>query len=561
MAAPTLSPDSASVELVEIIAEEGGVTMVVRACRPTACCPDCGAPAVRVHSWYQRRLGDLPWQGLPVAVRLLTRRWFCDAPGCTRRIFTERFPALVQRYGRRTARLDTLLTALAFALGGRPGARLLAAIGPVVSHDTLINTIRRADLPSAPTPRVLGVDDWSYRRGAMFGTILVDLERRRPVDVLPDRTAATFAAWLKAHPGVKIIARDRGGAYADGARQGAPGAIQVADRFHLVKNLGEALERLADRHQAALRAAARAVAAAEAEAAHLAAAAGPSASAPAAAAPDRPQTRAEREMAQRHARREARYEEIHALLARGVSLRAAARQLGLGRDTVRRMARAAHCPQYRTRAPRPGVLAPHEAYLRERWAGGERNAAQLWRELRGRGFVGSAGIVRVFLARWRDAPGRAGPRPRAEMAAPACPPTPPRPVPRWRSPRQVAWLLRRADEALTPRQAAFLDHLAQHWPEAMAARRLAREFDRFIRARDTAAFEPWLAQVEASELREFREFAAGLRRDRAAVEAALTEEWSSGQVEGQVNKLKLVKRAMFGRASADLLRRRVLRAA
>lgn len=556
MAGPTLIPDSESVELEELVADDAGVTLVVRASRPTAGCPDCAQPATRVHSWYERRLGDLPWQGLPVHVRLYTRRWFCDAPGCTRRIFTERFPALVPPHGRRTARLSTLLTALAFALGGRPGARLLAAIGPVVSHDTLINTIRQADLPPAPTPRVLGVDDWSYRRGQVFGTILVDLERRRPVDVLPDRTAATFAAWLKDHPGVEVIARDRGGAYADGARQGAPDAIQVADRFHLVKNLGEVLERLLDRHHAALRTAARAGAAAEAEEAPEA----PS-PAPTDPPPARPATRAQREQAQRHARREARYDEIHALLAQGMGLRAVARHLGIGRDTVRRMARAAECPQYRDRSPRPGILAPHEAYLHKRWAAGERNAAQLWRELRERGFAGSAGIVRITLARWRDAPGRSGPRPRGTAAPPSRPPTPPPPARRWRSPRQVAWLLRRSDEDLSPRQARFLEQLAQHWPEAVTARTLARAFDRLIRERDAAALDPWLAQAEASGLREFQELATGLRRDLAAVTNALAEEWSSGQVEGQVNRLKLVKRAMFGRANADLLRRRVLRAA
>ena len=199
MTVPTLVPDCAGVELVELEADKAGITMVVRACRPTVCCPDCGTTATRVHSWYQRRLGDLPWQGLPVTVRLHTRRWCCDAPGCPRRIFTERFPVLVPPYGRWTARLETLLTALAFALGGRPGARFLAALGPMVSHDTLIKLIRRADLPPAPTPRVLGVDDWSYRRGQVFGTILVDLERHCPVDVLPDRTAATLATWLHIH--------------------------------------------------------------------------------------------------------------------------------------------------------------------------------------------------------------------------------------------------------------------------------------------------------------------------------------------------------------------------
>lgn len=196
--------------------------------------------------------------------------------------------------------------------------------------------------------------------------------------------------------------------------------------------------------------------------------------------------------------------------------------------------------------PPPGILAPHEAYLRERWAAGERNAAQLWRELRRRGFAGSAGIVRIFLARWRDAPGRSGPRPRAVAALPASAPVPLRPVPRWRSPRQVAWLLRRADEGLTPRQAAFLDHLARHWPDAMTARTLGQEFDRLIRARDAAALDPWLAQAEASGLRELGEFASGLRRDLPAVRAALTEVWSNSQVEGHVNKLKLVKRTCSG---------------
>ena len=549
MAGPTLVPDAESLELLEVRADDAGVTLVVRAGRQTVCCPDCGLPATRVHSWYQRTLADLPWQGLPVQVLLHTRRWFCDTPGCTRRIFTERFPALVPSYGRRTARLDTLLTALAFALGGRPGARLLATLGPVVSHDTLITTIRRTDLPAAPTPRVLGVDDWSYRRGQVFGTLLVDLERRCPVDVLTDRTAATFAAWLTAHPGIAVIARDRAGAYADGARQGAPAAIQVADRFHLLKNLGETLERLLDRHHGDLRAAA---AAEVPDAVPLS---------PADPPPARPPTRAEREMAQRQARRQARYDAVHRLLEQGMSVRAVARQLGLGRRTVRRLARAAQCPPSRPRAPRPGMLAAHEVYLRARWEAGERNTAQLWRELRERGFAGSPGTVRRFLARWRDTPGRPGPRPHGVVTPPAPPATPAPPAPRWRSPRQVAWLLRRADADLTPRQATFLDHLVQQWPAAAEARALAREFDRLMRARDAPALDPWLARAAASELREFAGFAAGLRRDYAAVAAALTEDWSSGQVEGQVARLKLVKRAMFGRANADLLRRRVLRAA
>ncbi len=557
MAGATLLPDAENLELEAVVADEAGVEIRVRACRPTAPCPDCGEHARRRHSWYRRRLGDLPWQGLAVRISLLTRRWFCDTPTCPRRVFTERLPTLAPPHGRRTARLATLLTALAFALGGRPGARLLAAIGPVVSHDTLINTIRRAAEPPAPPPRVLGVDDWSYRRGKVFGTILVDLERRRPIDLLPDRTAASLAAWLKAHPGVEIIARDRGGAYADGARQGAPEAVQVADRFHLVKNLGETLERLVDRQQTAVRAAARAAATAAPCDAAAAAAVDAAVAVPPTAATTGGETRTTRERAQRHARRQARYAAIHTLHADGLSQRAIAAALGLARETVATMLRAAHCPQYRPRAPQATILRPHEDYLRGRWAAGERNAATLWREVCAHGFTGSVATVRIFVGRWRTTRGRSGPRPR-QAAAPPDGTRTPTAAPRWRSPRQVAWLLRRPEADLSPHQRQCLAHLPEYWPAAMAIRALAQDFDRLIRDRDAAALDSWLTRAEASGETEFREFAAGLRRDLAAVEAALTHEWSSGQVEGQVNRLKSLKRTMFGRANIDLLRRRVI---
>jgi len=264
-----------------------------------------------------------------------------------------------------------------------------------------------------------------------------------------------------------------------------------------------------------------------------------------------------RERAQRHARRQARYDEIRALAAQGLSQRAIAAALGLARETVATMLRAGRCPQYRPRPPQASLLAPYEDALRVRWAAGERNAAILWREVRAQGFTGSAATVRVFVGRWRTAPGRSGPRPR-RATVPAAGPPAPAPLPRWRSPRHVAWLLRRSDGALSPGQRRFLDHLPEHWPAAVAIQALAQDFDRLIRDRDAASLVPWLARAEACGETELREFAAGLRRDLAAVTAALTEDWSSGQVEGQVNRLKLVKRGMYGRAGLALLRRRFL---
>jgi len=238
----SLVPDPAVVTLEELVADDAGVTLVLRTRRSTACCPVCDHPATCAHRWYTRRLADLPWQGLAVCPRLRTRRRCCDNPRCARRIFTERLPTIALPHAQRTRHLATIVLVCGVAVGGAPGARLLAALGIGVSGDTL---------PDAVMPRVLGVDDWSLKQGRTDGTILVDLEAHRPVDLLPDRAAASVAAWRQAHPGTAISCRDRG-ASADGATQGAPDAVQVADRWHRFANLGDQLERLLLRHHAAL---------------------------------------------------------------------------------------------------------------------------------------------------------------------------------------------------------------------------------------------------------------------------------------------------------------------
>jgi transposase len=493
-------------------------------------------------------VADLPWANWAVQVRLHARRFFCDNRGCPRAIFTERLPTVVVPYGRKTLRLVALLTAIGFALGGEAGKRMSQQVGLSSSADTLLAQIRATPLARVSTPRVLGVDDFSFRRGQVFGTILVDLERRKPIDLLPDREAATLASWLRAHPGVKIISRDRGGSYAEGARQGAPEAHQVADRFHLLLNLSEALEGFFLHKKGALK-----------EALH-------DPTVPAVeTAPRQPWHEGKTSTWEatslcRHQAVVERYHRIHDLAAKRVDSANIARQMGASRRTIYRYLQMDQPPerkQPRPRRGRPHLVEPYKGYLLRRWNEGCRNASLLWREIQAQGYTASLANVGRLLAPLRLHHGKF-----KAVAAAQCPlPVEAVKKPRPRTALQVARLLTRSPEQRSRDDIAFLRRLCQEDAGIAQTTELVQAFCTILRTRQGDHLDHWLAQVQEQGIPELRSFAQGLRKDYDAVKAGLSLEWSQGQVEGQVHRLKLLKRQMYGRASFPTLRQRVLRRA
>jgi transposase len=517
-----------------------GETLVVEAMTTaaTAWCPRCHQPATRLHSHYRRAPRDLPVSAQRILLLLTVRQFFCDQPLCAQQTFAETISDLLPRNAQRTTRLTCALQHLGWVLGGAAGARLAGHLRIRTSPDTVVRILRQSMPIVVPPPRWLGVDDFALRKGRVYGTLLVDLERRRPVDLLPDRRAETLAIWLRAHPGVEIITRDRSTEFTRGATDGAPAAIQVADRWHLLTNLRETLERMLQRRMPQL-----------AQLPPLPTLDGMTPAAPAA----HPQRRTVRERAARQVRREARavhFQVIQQLTQQGMNILQIADYLHISRQMVRRYRLTTEVPEPAVRRPELTLLTPYQPYLQQQWDSGRTNAAALWRAIKAQAYPG--GYQQV--ARWAQ----------GQRAADGIPPLPSRrphamvqqqlvAVPSAvrnnhggmlpTSARQLAWLLVRNQAQLAPADAAHLRHLLQD-AEVQIAR-----------------LEPWLDACAAHPTPELQSFAVGIQQDVAAVRAALRLPYSNGPVEGQVTRLKLIKRQMYGRAKLDLLRRRVVDAA
>jgi len=506
-------------------AEIGGglVRIWVHAVAGGAACPDCGSWCTAVRDRYPRRLRDVPAGGRRVLIWLVVRLLRCGNAGCPRASFAEQPQGLATPYARRTLLLAGQLGAVAAALAGRAGSRLARAVLALeVSCHTLVRVLMALPGPGAGGVRVLGIDDFSLRRGRDYATLLVDMETGRPADVLPDREAGTARKWLAEHPEVEVICRDRAGAYAEAARDGAAQAVQVADRWHVWHNLCEYAGKAVARHQGCLDGPGRA---------------GPQG--------QEPQEQGQEEQAGVPAGLEAVIRERHAavrqLRAAGKTLPEAAAALGLSRQLTGRFWRAPDADAL-LKVRGVSALDPWKPYLRQRWDAGITTIAVLHREITALGYAGSEPTTYAWLALLK-------------LAAPPEPPAPP-------SRQQVTrWIL--TDPArLDGGQQAQLAGICGRCPELEALAGHVTAFAKILtrRAGDHpgASLDDWPAAAASPGQPELRSFASGIHRDYQAVRNALTLPWSSGRVEGLNTRTKLIKRQMHGRASFPLLRKRIL---
>lgn len=530
-----LLPHLAGVVVDAVYAAGDRLRILVRATAVEAACSTCSTSSRRVHSRYDRSLSDLAVGGRRVEIRFRARRWFCPNADCRVRTFAEQVDGLSTRYARRTVPLRRSLENIALALAGRAGARLADRLGLPAGRNSLLRLIRGLPDPPPGQVTVVGIDDFAVRRGHRYGTVVVDMDTHRPIDLLPDRESATVADWLRQHPEVEVVCRDRAGAYADAARTAAPQAIEVADRWHIWHNLAQHAEKTAARHASCV-ATATATAAAALAADQVRAE-------PIPATADPVPVAAEGSAGRLSVRVRQHYQKIRALAGEGKGIKEIARELGLSRGTVRRFTRAASVDELLPVERSPGrvsIVAPYADHLWQRWTDGVTNASILFNELQTLGYRGGYSALSDYVRAFR-----AGQRPHT-----ATPPPP--------KGRQITHLILSHPDTLDDTETStlqqirgacpHLDHLAHH----------VAEFAKMLTGLHGQDLDTWIGAVKNDDQPDLHSFVRGIQADYDAVRNGLTLTHNSGAVEGHVNRIKMIKRQMYGRANFDLLRRRVL---
>ena len=509
-------------------------------------CPVCGGLTARIHSRYERTLADLPCMNLSLKLIVQVCKFFCPNEACHRRVFTERLPEVAAPWARKTIRFIQRLQSVGLALGGSAGSRLGPLLGYASSGSTLLNHLQRLPLPKVETPKILGVDDFAFRKGHHYGTILVNLDTHQPIELLPDRKAETLAAWLVAHPGIEVISRDRSKTYRSAIDKAAPDAVQVADRFHLVKNLSGHLEQALSHYRTELKAAKQ-----EQHSQLIAA----SPEETVIAVPQSTATKpAKKSSLEHHQRRVEQQRTMRELRAKGWPNQAIAQEVGVGLRTVERYLSAPDFPETPPRRATfgKGVLDPYKQQLLAWWNDGIREPSVLTQRLRQEGYEGSTRTVQRYIKGLRHAQGLPPIRVKVDHPLPRVidPQAPPM------TSKQAAYFITRRPEHREPEEAELLALIVQQHPDLALLLKLADTFLELLREQQADGFDEWLTTALASPFKSLKTFAKGLLDDYAAVKASMMTSVSNGPVEGLNNKLKMLKRQMFGRAGLDLLAKR-----
>ena len=536
-------PEFPEIQIEEVeVAEE--IRLSLRTTSPTAPCPSCGTQSSHIQSRYTRRLRDLPSAGRPIRLIMHARRFFCKKSTCVQKIFTERLPDLCRPHAQRTKRLQEAICRLGLRVGGQAGADSAQEQGLSGSRDTILRLVRLSKQPASSLPRIIGLDDWALKRRFRYGTLICDLESNQPIDLLLGRDVSTVSSWLQKHPSIDIVSRDGSSEYASAIKKGAPQARQVSDRWHLVKNLAECVSVQLAESLAQLRRLEQARAQSEKPEGEQ-------------VSEERHPTQTRRQAQQvRQSERKARYEHILELQKQGMNSAEIAEKLGVTQRTIQRWIATGDIPYSRPRKERARLIDPYKAYVLERLQQGCRNKAQLERELRAKGYKGSGRAMYRYLETLEVS--GFSPRKRSSASVPrqtvALQPNPLLSI----SASQATWLFFRRPEDLTPEEQEYLRQLRQASPLIEATYQLVEAFLHMVRQRKGEQLDEWLSAVEASHLQAFQPFVAGVQKDKEAVVAGLTLPWSNGPLEGNVNRLKLIKKSMYGRAEFDLLKVRVL---
>lgn len=545
------SPNGLQLNDYEMDFEHQHLALSVTSTQAMAPCPLCGSVAHRVHSRYQRTLADLPCLHFSLSLLVLVCKFFCPNSECRRRIFTERIPEVAAPWARKTVRQVQQIQEIGLALGGAAGSRLGKCLGYFSCGSTLLNHLERLPLPEFEVPKVLGVDDFAFRKGHNYGTILVNLETHQPIALLADRKADTLADWLREHPGIEVLSRDRSKTYKSAMDKATPDAIQVADRFHLVKNLSEALELSLENYHAELKAASREQ--------YPVTSSNLGHTATVVVIPHSTATATFQERAQaNHQIRVQQQQEIKALREQQWPTAAIADKVGVSECTVRKYGNRSDFPETYTRRPTLGrsLLDPYKQEIVAWWNSGITNSKVLMALLRQNGYEGSQRTLQRYLRGFRKAQGIPSYRVPVTKSLPTVidPQSPPF------TPRQAAYLIVLKEENREPENIELLEYLVKQHPDLATLVDLAHTFLELLRQRQADAFDGWLMKALTCPIQPLKKFAAGLLDDYDAVKASMMMEVSNGPVEGLNNKLKMLKRQMFGRAGLTLLAKRFIMA-